>query len=92
MKFTSYFRTLVLIAFVLLLQMVSRATLAFVAASLVAVASAAAPDINVVVGNFALNLVSKLCASLLSALLYKHGSQSSPKMCQPESSRQEPSQ
>ena len=42
-------------------QMVSCATLAFVAASLVAVASAAAPDINVVVGNFALNLVSMSC-------------------------------
>ena len=43
-------------------QMVSCSTLAFVAASLLAVASAAAPDINVVVGNFALNLVSNSCA------------------------------
>lgn len=66
-----------LIAFVVLLQMVSCATLAFVAASLVAVASAAAPDINVVVGNFALNLVCDLCASLLYVLPYRHvGSQS----------------
>ena len=38
-----------------LLQMVSRAMLALVAVSLVAVASA---DINTIVGNFALNLVS----------------------------------
>ena len=36
--------------------MMSRTMLAIVAASLVAVATAA-PDINVVVGNFALNLV-----------------------------------
>jgi len=36
--------------------MVSRSMLAFVAVSLVGLA-AAAPDINVVVGNFALNLV-----------------------------------
>lgn len=45
-------------ALVVLLQMVFRAMLALVAASLIVVASAAAPDINVVVGNFALNLVS----------------------------------
>ena len=38
-----------------LLQMVSRAMLALVAASVFAVASA---DINTIVGNFALNLVS----------------------------------
>ena len=62
-------------------QMVSGATLAFLAASLVAVASAQSPSIDVVVGNFALNLVRTLLqTSLIASLLRVLGGQTTLKV------------